>query len=389
MADDDSNNQVSAFLQALNRALDDLQSERLYYVQIDVNSPAIKDLLELENRAPIILSPHDSILSNLSQLKTLIDSLALYQRYTPRSLIQYCLISHQITRIALSIQKEIQLCFDKENIENLVKVLKGSCGEEEKLSVLGQFQDRISGGFDRELQDLILKARLFPLLESILCDHSCPLCVREKAGEAMAALARFSRNVFMGSVLIGPMVSTLVLMGSSKSLEMLTSLVKSIKGHLVDEMEINGEIPRIIGLLCSEDLGIRLMALDCLLEMAYFSRKEVIETVIECGLVEKLVFLQRTATEDDFSEVNQLQETEKEESCEKAELGRENGECFLENPFCGCVAKFAVQVEVGEVMQKSEKKEIKMEILRRARAASVSEAEAATVVADVLWGSHP
>lgn len=389
MADDASDDQASAFLQALNRALDDLQSKRLYYLQVDVNSPAVKALLDLESKASTILSPHDSILSNLTQLKALIDNLSVYQCYTPRSFFQYCLISYQISRIALSIQKQIQLFFDRKNIENLVEVLKGSCGEEEKLRILEQFEDRISGVFDRELQNLILKARLFPLLESILCDHSCTLRVREKAGSAMAALAQFNRNVFVGSALMGPMISTLVLMGSSKSLQILTSLVKLINGHLVDEIQRNGDIPIIIGLLSSEDLEIRLMALDCLLEIAYFSRKEVIEAMIEYGLVEKLVFLQRAAAEDDLSQVNQVEETENKVDCEESELRRQNDECLSDNPFSGYVAKFAVQVEMGEVMEKSEKKEVKLEILRRARAASVSEAEAATVVAEVLWGSHP
>ena len=52
-------------------------------------------------------------------------------------------------------------------------------------------------------------------------------------------------------------------------------------------------------------------------------------------------------------------------------------------------SRLAVEEEIGEGIEKNEKKEIKMEILKRARAACVSEAEAATVVADVLWGSHP
>ncbi|KAJ8427046.1 hypothetical protein Cgig2_011530 [Carnegiea gigantea] len=143
----------------------------------NVNSSNVKALLELESRASTILSPHDSILFNLSQLKALIDSLSAYQYYTPRSFFQYCLISFQISRIALLIQKQIQLFFllGGGNIENLVEVLKRSCCQEEKLRVLEQFEDRISGGFNKKLQDLILKARLFPLLESILCDHFCTL----------------------------------------------------------------------------------------------------------------------------------------------------------------------------------------------------------------------
>ncbi|KMT18974.1 hypothetical protein BVRB_2g030720 [Beta vulgaris subsp. vulgaris] len=186
---------------------------------------------------------------------------------------------------------------------------------------------------------------------------------------------------------MGLTISTLIVMGSSKSLEILISLVKSIRGHLVDEMEQNGQILKIIGLLSSEDLQVRLMAMQCLFEMAYFGRKEVLESMIECGLVEKLVFLQRVEPESDESEVSQLEDGKCREICD--ELGREKGEFVSNHSFSGCTARFTVQVEVGEGMEKREKKEIKMEILRRATAACVSEAEAATVVSEVLWGSHP
>ena len=48
----------------------------------------------------------------------------------------------------------------------------------------------------------------------------------------------------------------------------------------------------------------------------------------------------------------------------------------------------AVEEEIGEGIEKNEKKEIKMEILKRARAGCVSETEDPTVVADVLWARH-
>ncbi|KAL2939920.1 Importin subunit alpha-2 [Bienertia sinuspersici] len=180
-------------------------------------------------------------------------------------------------------------------------------------------------------------------------------------------------------------------MGSSKSLEVLISLVKTIKWHLVNEMELNGQIPKIIGLLSSEDVNVRLMAMHCLFEMAYFGKKDVIESMIDCGFVEKLVFLQRVDEPKCYtSEVAQLQGIKNRGLCIDDELEREMSESSSNGSFfSGCIARFAVQVEVGEGMEKLEKKEIKMEILRRARAACVSEAEAATVVAEILWGSNP
>nr|XP_016506540.1 PREDICTED: uncharacterized protein LOC107824307 [Nicotiana tabacum] len=63
---------------------------------------------------------------------------------------------------------------------------------------------------------------------------------------------------------------------------------------------------------------------------------------------------------------------------------------FLErHPFASCVARFAVQLEIGEGLRQREKRAFKQEILKKIREASNSDAEAATIVAEVLWGSSP
>ena len=63
---------------------------------------------------------------------------------------------------------------------------------------------------------------------------------------------------------------------------------------------------------------------------------------------------------------------------------------FLEtHPFASCVARFAVQLEVGEGLRQREKRDFKQEILGLVREACASDAEAATIVAEVLWGSSP
>ncbi|KAK3211860.1 hypothetical protein Dsin_016566 [Dipteronia sinensis] len=56
-----------------------------------------------------------------------------------------------------------------------------------------------------------------------------------------------------------------------------------------------------------------------------------------------------------------------------------------DSPFSNWVSRFAVQIEIGEGLSSKEK----MEILKRVKEASASEAETATIVAEVLWGSSP
>ena len=60
-----------------------------------------------------------------------------------------------------------------------------------------------------------------------------------------------------------------------------------------------------------------------------------------------------------------------------------------ERPFVSAVVRFTVQVEVGDGLSPREKREAKLEILRRAREAAVSPAEEATVRTEVLWGATP
>lgn len=174
---------------------------------------------------------------------------------------------------------------------------------------------------------------------------------------AIAALVKFNKNVFVGLVLMGPTIKALIAMASECSVRVLTSLISFIRSPLVDEILCSGEIPMIVGFLRSTDLGLRVAALDCVLELGYIGRREVVEAMLRVKLIEILMDLQR-------------------------------GGC-CESEFGSCVSRFAIQVEVGEGLSAEEKREIKLEILRIVKEASESEAEAATVSAEILWGSSP
>jgi hypothetical protein len=166
--------------------------------------------------------------------------------------------------------------------------------------------------------------------------------------------------VFVGEVLMSPTVKALVDIASVRSIEVLCSLIRSIRSPIVDEIESNGEIPKIIALLSSNDIELSVLAMECVLEIGYFGRKEAVEGMLKEGVVEKFVELQRLEVNGGNS-----------------------------NEFLNCVARFAVQLEVGEGLRQREKRALKGEILVRVREACVSDAEAATIVAEVLWGTCP
>ena len=202
---------------------------------------------------------------------------------------------------------------------------------------------------------------------------------------------------------MGPTISSLVTMGSSASIKVLCSLIRSIKSPLVDEIESLGNIPKIIMFLDSQDLEIKVLAMDCVLEIGYFGRKEAIEAMLKEGLIKKLVELQRSELGGDLIDMGRNGGKNDNVKFENNEgvgdgvgVGGVEGKSesrekrFLEmQPFASCVARFAVQLEVGEGLRQRERRAFKQEILVRVREACVSDAEAATIVAEVLWGSSP
>ncbi|KAJ8768273.1 hypothetical protein K2173_021213 [Erythroxylum novogranatense] len=333
------------------------------------NTLAIKALLELETESDALLSkdPHLCTLSqHLSNLKSLVDTLQ-----NSHGLINFLtrrVSTHSISRVAGSIETEIQAWIDRETVEKLLHFLKFPADNEEELvGLLGQLEKRTSQGFDPELQDLVLKSKVLSYLERILCDNSFSQSFREQCAFVVASLIQFNRNVFAGQVLMGPLVHALLSMASRKAMEVLCLFIKSIKSPLVDEIESNGGIPIIICFMDYKDLQIRVLAMDTILEIGYFGRKEAIDAMLKEGLVQKLVELQRSELGGDLIDMGISDEKENRDGEGNREsIVRETREkrLILESrPFASCVARFAVQLEVGEGLRQREKRAFKQEIL--------------------------
>ncbi|KAA8525498.1 hypothetical protein F0562_007353 [Nyssa sinensis] len=374
-------------LQALKKASKDLHKKPICSKP---ESDAIKAILQLESEAEAKFST-DPSLSKLSELllnlKTSLQKLEQSQQYGLWPFLCCQITNYDISKIANSIQIEAKGLIDQEIIRNLVRVLQESVDEDEKMEALIQFEKRVSMGFDRDLQEVILKGNVFSIIELMLCYSTCSRWVREQLALAIVALVRFNKDVFVGQVLMGPTIKTLMSMASYQSIQILSSLIRLIRSPLVYELESNGGIPRVISLLNSKDVSIRLATIDCILEFAYYARREAIEAMLEEGLIEKLVQLQRLEFRSDLIEMERFDDGENRGICAETELGmkmegEENG--FLENcPFMSCVARFVVQLEMGDGLEQGEKRTLKQEILRRVREASVSDAEAINIVAEL------
>ncbi|XAR69394.1 hypothetical protein NMG60_11000947 [Bertholletia excelsa] len=367
-------------LEALKKASKDLQTNPIIPLYSAPNLAAATAILELETQLANLLSSDSSLFDlsvSLSNLRTQLRSLRDSQGYTLRSFIRRQIASYEISKIGGTIETQVQKWVDQETVKKLVQVLQESVDEDEKVDALIQFENRVSDGFERDLQEIILRARVFSILEWIVSDSKNSDRVRHEAGRAIVALVRFNKDVFVGPVLMGPTVPALVSLASCGSIQILSSLVKLIRNPLVYEMETSDYIPRITALLSSEDLSTQVAAMECILELTYYARREAIEGMLEQGLVKKLVGLQRE---------NRGSRKETELDSETSEEERE----LIDNlPFTNCLTRFVVKLEMGEGLEQWEKRELKQEILKRARESSFSEAEATSIVADVLWGSSP
>ncbi|CAN1169296.1 hypothetical protein LINPERPRIM_LOCUS19728 [Linum perenne] len=362
---------ISSFLHSLRGAATDLHKNNPFF-SLSNPQPAIDAILELEAEfGDYLLSP-DPNLFKLSQflndLKTLHRNLQKSGGYGLSSLLRRRITAYRIYQVSFKIVAEIQLYFDRQEIQRLVMTLQETEEEDDQVRVMEEFEKRLSAGFDREFQELVLKAKVFSILESLLCSDSRNRRVREHAARAIVGLVRFNKDVFVGLVLMGSIIRALVSMPTRCSIQVLCALVSLIRTPLIDEMELDGQLPRIVAILGSSQEepppppSIKSAALDCVCEIAYHGRKEVIEAMLQQGLIKKLVELQRSSNGDG-------------EDCRR--------------PFVSCVARFAVQVEVGSGLSRTERRDLKMEIVGRVRDACVSEAEAASILVEVLWGSSP
>ncbi|RZC28867.1 Acetolactate synthase 1, chloroplastic isoform C [Glycine soja] len=85
------------------------------------------------------------------------------------------LSTHSLSRVVVEIGYEIQAWIDRETLHRLSASLRNpNINNNDLVALLTQFHDRVSQGFNRELQDLVLKLKLFSLLESVLFDSKCP-----------------------------------------------------------------------------------------------------------------------------------------------------------------------------------------------------------------------
>jgi hypothetical protein len=304
-----------------------------------------------------------------------------------RARCRRCKARRGIARAAGEAASEIQAWADRELAARLVAALRrGKHSDARARALLAELESRLAaeGRFDARLQDAVLRHGVFAAVEARLTDPA----VGDGCAAAVLALVRFNRDVFVGPVLMGPAVGALVSAAASSSssstapLRALNGLVDAIRTPLVDELHGRGELPRLVSLLCGAAPRVRALALELVLRVAYYGRWEVLDALLAEGLVKRLLCLQRSDGCLGAGVGGSATDTDG-EGPDTAALSASR------RPFVSAVARFAVQVEVGQGLGPRERRLAKLDILRRVREAAVSPAEEATVLAEVLWGATP
>ncbi|CAI0474858.1 unnamed protein product, partial [Linum tenue] len=168
--------------------------------------------LETESAATSLLSSDPNLfkLSKLlTDLKTLHRDLEKLSGYSLKSILRRRITAYRIYQLGSKIEAEIQVYFDREQIQKLARTLQLTEEEEEKFRLLEEFVERLGKRFDSEFQESILKAKLFSILESQLCELSdrWPTTrVKERVARDIVGLVRFNKDVLVDLVLMGPTV---------------------------------------------------------------------------------------------------------------------------------------------------------------------------------------
>lgn len=410
-ASNNHNPDVLLALEALKRASKEVEVIATTSDDGGSSSPSMKALLELENGSDDLFSG-DPLLCPLRQLLSELRSLsASVPLLSPNKSIGAFLVNSlfrrpkspqhaMISQVAGLIASEIQSWIDRETLDRLVSALRSQFSDEERASLLLALETRASEGFDRGFQDTLLKSGAFSVVESALADPGCAKMVRDRCATLILALVRFNKDVFVGAVLMGSTIESLVTIASPATLRALNGLIAAIRSPLIDELHSRGDLQRLVSLLSSPDLEVQICALEFALGIGYFGRKEAVEAMLAQGLIKRLLCIQRSELGGTLIEMDSWEFPKEDKGnsdhwidVRKLLKRRQGGSKqlhFLEaRPFASAVARYAIQIEVGEGLRQREKREIKQDILKRVKEAAISPVECANVFAEVLWGSTP
>ena len=166
---------------------------------------------------------------------------------------------------------------------------------------------------------------------------------------------------------------------SDENVLFLLSVLKSMLsvGHtiVVDEIYSHDGVSKIVNLLVDCKLeALQFAAFDCILELVYNGRIEVLTQVFQCNVVKNLVMLRSSYKET----------TRNSASCSSQD--KDHGKHRDTYPFVDALSDFATQFAIGIGLREREKQALRQVFLRQIKETIQDDVEVANISIKVLWG---
>eukprot|EP00250_Pteridium_aquilinum_P013771 c21564_g1_i1 orf=480-2390(+) len=383
---------VESINDLINRLKHLLLQERQTYAFMRQNSESRKMLESLHNLIQYLES----------QLQRL-------QKATHRRGLKYYLASisnkvrgHEVGRIGQSMESELQSWLDQQNVREVANIISNG-SEDAQVHAISSFESVIQKGYNSFLQETILSAGLVEKLAALLAPGAASWRVVKETVFSLSALIDFNKDVFVSLVLMAKMVENVLHLMSTEPDEHALILVCVIKGMLsaghtivADEIYAHNGVLKIVELLDHESQALQHAAMDCVFELAYYGRVEVVDNMFKLEVVKKLALLQQshmTEMERASTECDKYAKREEAHALDltanllsPALLTQTQAENDMPiNLFANAVSKFALHLSIGTGLRKRDKCALKQEFLRQIKEVMEDDAEVANVTAEVLW----
>ncbi|MCO5583390.1 hypothetical protein L7F22_037300 [Adiantum nelumboides] len=389
-----------------------MQQDPASIAGVEVLIDRLKHLLHAEKHAYTLTHQTSERRKKIESLHNLIQYLELQvqkaRKAVQRSGLKYYLASvsntvlgNEVTRIGQSMGSKLQSWLDQQGVRELEEVLS-SGSEDACLKAISSLKDMVQNGYDPVLQETVLSCGLVEKLAKLLRPNA-PVSwnIRKEAAFALCALLDFNKDIFLSLVLMAKVVENLVKLMDTQPEQHLVILVCVLKGFLsagqtivVDEFHSQDGVAKIVNLLDHKSQALTHAAMDCVFEMAYYGRIEVLQEMFKLGVVQKLATLHQSSII--AGGVGYIEKESHSAQERGIVLGNLNGNKTPEgsqagggtsvlHPFSNAVTRFALHFVVGTGLRKRERRALKQEFLKQISEIMHDDAEVANITAEVLW----
>ncbi|KAI5056862.1 hypothetical protein GOP47_0028680 [Adiantum capillus-veneris] len=388
---------------------------------VEVLIDRLKHLLHAEKHAYTLTHQNSEKRKKIESLHNLIQYLELQvqkaSKAVQRSGLKYYLASvsstvlgDEVTRIGQSMGSKLQSWLDQQGVRELADIISNG-SEDARIEAISSLKDMVRNGYDALLQETILSCGLVQKLAALLRPSALVSWdVQKEAALALCALLDFNKDIFLSLVLMAKVVENLVKLMDTQPEGNVVILVCVLKGFLsagqtivVDEIHTHDGVPKIVNLLDHKSQALTHAAMDCVFEMAYYGRMEVVQKMFALGVVQKLATLHQSSiiaggvgyVENELHSGQErgivlggLKGSGQERSIVLAktpETSQVGGGTSVLHPFSNAVTRFALHFAVGTGLRKRERRALKLEFLKQIGEIMPNDAEAANITAEVLW----